>query len=611
MPSPVPQLPTPRQRIQGAVRLGRAVRLVWQTAPGWTLANAVIVVIQGALPLAALYVMKRILDAVTAAVRAPGQSAAVQDVWLWIVAAACVALFTALMRSLGEYATQAQSLQVTDGVAEILHAQSIAVDLAYYEDPTYYDTLHRAQGEAPYRPSSIVGGLIQIAQNGLGLAGIAAWVVSLNWLLAAALLVGVLPGALARVLYARRFYGLQQAQTEQERRAWYYHSVLTELEHAKELRVFNLGGLFQRRHRDLRQSIRAGTLTLARHRAIADFVAQIVATAALFGSLAWIARQTIRGSVTLGDLAVYYVGFQTGLGLLQTVLRSLAGLYEDNLFLTNLYRFLDLEPAIAAPRRPKPVPASMTRGIAFKDVAFRYPGHTADTLEGIRFELAPGEVVALVGENGSGKTTLIKLLCRLYDPARGVITADGIDVREFDPVQWRRGISVAFQDYAHYAMTAAENVWLGDTERPFDRGAIVEAARRSGADEMVRRLPDAYDTMLSRWFDEGQELSEGEWQRLAMARTFWRQARILVLDEPSSALDPLAEADLIRHFREVLAGRSAVIISHRLSTVQMADRIYVMDRGRIVEDGTHAALLARNGSYARLYRAQAQHYQDT
>ena len=606
----MPHLPTPSQRVHAAFRIGRALRLVWQTAPRWTLVNAALVVVQGGLPLAALYAMKRILDAVAAAVAAPGRPALVQDVWVWILLAGGVALLTALTRLLGEYATQAQALQVTDGVAEILHAQSIAVDLAYYEDPSYYDTLHRAQGEAPYRPSSIVNNLIQIAQSGLALAGIAAWLISLNWLLAAVLLLAVLPGAFARLVYSRRLYGLQQAQTEQDRRAWYYHTVLTEVLHAKELRIFNLGALFQSRYRELRQSIRSGTLTLARHRAVADFVAQIVAIAALFGSLAWIALQTIRGAVTLGELAVYYLGFQTGLNLLQTVLRALAGLYEDNLFLTNLYKFLDLVPNVAAPRQPKTVPRPMTRGIAFRDVAFRYPSHASDTLQNIEMTVAPGEVVALVGENGSGKTTLVKLLCRLYDPSRGDITVDGIDVRDLDPVQWRREISVAFQDYAHYALTARENIWLGDVETPPDPARIAAAGRRSGADAVIGRLPDGYETQLGRWLQEGQELSEGEWQRVAMARAFWRDARILILDEPSSSLDPLAEAELLRQFRELLGGRSAIIISHRFSAVQMADCIYVVDRGRIVERGTHAALLAQNGHYARLYRAQAQHYQD-
>ena len=608
------RIPTPGQRIQAALSIGRALRLVWRTAPRWTLVNAALVVVQGGLPLAALYVMKRIIDAVSASVGAASAGAAdraelVQSVILWILLAGGVALLTALTRSISEYATEAQSLQVTDAVADILHAQSVAVDLEYYEDPAYYDTLHRAQREAPYRPTRIVNGLIQIAQNGLALIGIAGWLFAFNWLLAAVLFLAALPGAFARLVHSRRLYGFQQAHTEQERRAWYYHTVLTDSAHAKEVRLFNLGALFQTRYRDLLQQIRAGKLALARRRVLADLLAQIVATVALFGSLAWIALQTVRGAVTLGDLVVYYLGFQNGLNLLQTVLRALAGLYEDNLFLTNLYQFLDLAPTITAPCvRPRDVPQPLVRGVACHNLGFKYPGHAVETLHDIDLTLAPGEVIALVGENGSGKTTLIKLLCRLYDPTRGAITVDNIDLRDFDPVQWRREISVAFQDYAHYALTVTENIWLGDVDTPPDPVRIADAGRRAGADAAIGRLPAAYDTLLGRWFRQGQELSEGEWQKIALARAFWRDAHILILDEPSSSLDPLAESELFRRFRELLDGRSAIIISHRFSTVQLADCIYVMDQGRIIERGPHAALLAQNGCYARLYRTQAQHY---
>ncbi|MHB9033800.1 MAG: ABC transporter ATP-binding protein [Anaerolineae bacterium] len=590
-------------------QFSRALRLAWQTAPLWTLVNAFLVLIQGVLPLAALYLMKRILDALGAALKTPAPLAALQGVLVWILMAGAVALLSALTRLVSDYASEAQSLQVTDYVSDILHAQSIAVDLEYYEDPAYFDTLHRAQQEAPYRPSRIISGLIQIIQNSISLLGILALLLAFNWWLTIVLLVAALPGAVVRFIHSRRLYNLQQAQTAKERRAWFYHGILTEAWYAKELRLFNLGDLFRNRHRDLRQDIRAGRLHLAGQRLASDLVAQLLTVLALFGSLAWIAFQTLHGTITLGDLVIYYLGFQNGLGFMQAVLRALAGLYEDNLFLTNLYRFLDLAPKISTPPTPLAVPQPMPGRIEFKQVGFRYASRTQETLHDINLTLEPGQVIALVGENGSGKTTLVKLLCRLYDPSAGTITVDGRALPELDPVKWRREISVVFQDYVHYALSAAENIWLGNVQAANERPRIIEVSRRSGADQVIERLPHSYDTMLGSWFKEGQELSVGEWQKIALARTFWRDAHILILDEPTSSLDPLAEADLFRHLRELLDGRSAILISHRFSTVQMADYIYVLDSGTVSESGTHQELLARNGQYASLYNAQAQYYQ--
>jgi ATP-binding cassette subfamily B protein len=284
-------------------------------------------------------------------------------------------------------------------------------------------------------------------------------------------------------------------------------------------------------------------------------------------------------------------------------------LYEDNLFLTNYYEFLDLKPAIMSPDHPVPVPKPLTQTVEFENVHFSYPGGKKDVITGVSLALHSGEVIALVGENGSGKTTLVKLLCRLYDPDGGRITVNGIDLRDVDPVAWRKKISVVFQDYVHYYLTAAENIWVGDIEREQDSASIAAAANRSGADPVIRGLPEGYHTILGRWFSDGQELSEGEWQKVALARAFFRDSGIVVLDEPTSSLDPLAEAELFRNFLNILEGLSAVIISHRFSTVQMADRIYVLDKGRIIEQGSHEELLRLNGRYSLLFRTQAEHYQ--
>ena len=601
MSQPVPL----KEAVRQALRLDRAVRLVWRSAPGWTLVNLVLVVIQGLLPLVALYVMKRLIDSLDIALQASDPAAAFRSALAWIVVAAGVAILTGLTRSLGELASETQAMLVTDDISDLIHAQSVAVDLGYYEDQTYYNTLHRAQQEAPYRPTRIVNGLVQIGQNAISLVGIAWLLLSSNGWAGLVLFAAALPAAFVRIAHARRLFQFEEEQTERERRAWYYHWMLTDIWHAKEVRLFNLGPLFQERFRSLRQVLREGRLALSRRRLLVDFLAQALASIALFAAFAFTALKALSGTLTLGDLVMVFLAFQSGLAFLQAILRGMAGLYEDNLFLANFYQFLELAPKIQSPENPRPVPEHFTKGVSFEGVDFTYPGAVKPALESIDLTLSPGQVIALVGENGSGKTTLIKLLCLLYKPCAGRIILDGVDLGEMDPVCWRREIGVTFQDYVHYSLTAWENIWLGDVERPPDRERIEVAARRAGADAAIQRLPKGYDTSLGKWFEEGKELSTGEWQKIALARAFLRQARIIVLDEPTSALDPLAEAALFQRFRSLIDGRSAILISHRFSTVQMADCIYVMDEGHIVECGSHQALLEQEGLYARMYRAQA------
>jgi len=366
--------------------------------------------------------------------------------------------------------------------------------------------------------------------------------------------------------------------------------------------------VFRDRFRTLRQELRDGRLALTRRRRRNDLLAQVVATAAIYGTFALISYQALPGEMSLGDVVMYYQGFQAGLGYLRSILQGLTGLYEDNLFLSNFYQFLDLAPKMQVPAHPLPAPNPMRQGVVFRDVQFAYPSGTRAVLEGIDLTLAPGQVIALVGSNGSGKTTLIKLLCRLYDPSAGSIQVDGVDLRDLDPTDWRRQISVMFQDYVGYHLPAWENIWLGNVQSKADRERIEQSARRSGADEVIARLPDGYDTILGHQFRGGQELSIGEWQKIALARAFLRDASIVVLDEPTSYLDPLAEAELFEQFRRVIEGRSGIIISHRFSTVRMADTIYVVEGGHVSERGSHGELMARGGTYARLFNTQAKSY---
>ncbi len=445
--------------------LGRAVRLVWRSAPGWGFLSAILVLFQGSLPLISLYLMKRIIDAVTAATRSGPVPGSFERVLPWIIMAAAAGLLMVLCRSLGELAQDAQSMAVTDEVADELHAQSAALDLAHYEDPKYHDLFHRAQFEAPYRPGRVVSGMTQMAQSALALAGIGGFLISLDWRIGLGLLVLALPASLARVRYARKLHQMDLTKTEQERRAWYYHWLLTDSGHAKEIRLFGLGSLFRDRFREIRTSLRRLRLSLVRARSGADFAGQALATVAIFGTFAILALRALRGSLGLGSLVVYYQGFQSGLGYLQSTLRSGATLYEDSLFLADMHRFLDLKPRVVVPAATRPVPKEIRRGIAFEGVGFAYPSSEQSALFDIDLTLSPGEIVALVGENGSGKTTLIKLLCRLYDPGQGRITVEETDLRDLDPVMWRRELSLLFQDYAHYYLQARENILAGRRDR--------------------------------------------------------------------------------------------------------------------------------------------------
>ncbi len=590
------------------LRLGFALRLVWRSAPGWTIASLALLVVQGALPLVSLYLTKLVVDAVTAALAAPDHGAAFGQVALLIGLAGVAALIGAAARSIAGLVSEAQGQVVTDHMSDLLHAKSIEVDLAYYESAQYYDKLHRAQREAPFRPMRILNGLVRVAQNAISLLAMVGLLFSFHWGIAAVLFAAAVPGLFVRLRYAGQTYRWQRRSTPAERQAWYFHWMLTGDRHAKEIRQFGLGSLFRQRFRDLRQQLRRERLHIATRRSLAEWVGQVSSTVAVFGSYAFIAYRTVQGTITLGDLVMYYQAFQRGQGFLREMLGGLAGLYEDNLFLSDLQEFLELKPKVVEPPHPRPVPQPMQAGIAFDHVSFRYPTGASEVLEDVSLTLRPGEVVALVGENGSGKTTLIKLLCRLYDPTSGIITLDGTDLRQFETTALRREISVIFQDYARYHLTARENIWFGNTALPPDEERIAAAARQAGADEVITGLPQGYETVLGKWFENGEELSIGEWQKVALARAFLRDAQIIVLDEPTSSLDAEAEYEVFEKFRQLATGRTAILISHRFSTVRMADRIYVLEGGRIIESGSHEELVRLGGTYARLFETQAQYY---
>jgi ATP-binding cassette, subfamily B, bacterial len=597
-----------REKLRDAGRFVPALRLVWQSSPGWAVIRVGLIFLQGLLPLASIYLVKLLVDAVTEGIPTEDPMLFLRQLTPLLVGLSVTVLVLLLCTACSELVNTAQTQKVSDYMRSILHAKSIEIDLAYYEDPRYHDTLQRAQQEATYRPNQLLMRLAQVGQNGILLVAMIGLLLTLHWGIMGVLLVAAIPSILVRLRFTRELYQWQRTWTSSDRQSMYLSLLLTGEQFAKEIRLFGLGELFSQRFDRLRVAIYQSKLKLLTRRSL-SFLAASLLSGLLVGAIyGFILYQTLQGTLKFGDLVLYHQALQKGQSSLTTLMSGFSGLYEDSLFLANLYEFLDLKPSILPSAHPKLMPRPMRQGIVFDHVDFQYSGTTRQALKDISLTVRPGETIALVGENGSGKTTLIKLLCRLYDPTGGQITIDGIDLKELDVPNLRQQVSVIFQDYAKYALSAHDNIWFGNVQLASADEAVVSAAKRSGAHEVITRLPQSYGTMLGKLFDGGEELSIGQWQKVALARAFFSDSQIIVLDEPTSAMDPKAEYEVFNRFRELIKDQSAILITHRLSTVKMADRIYVMDQGRIVERGSHNELMKQQGLYATLFETQARNY---
>ena len=588
--------------------LFRAIREVFTYTPGLAILSIALIVVQGLLPLAALYVMKLMIDTVTAAAAAPDKTLFLSQLWLLIAAAAVLAILTTVCRAVSGYVSELQSVTLSDTITDRIQAHSLRLDLAYYENPAYHNNLRLAQMGGAARSAQVIANFTRVVQSTISLCTVGGAIILFSPLVALLLAGAALPAAVVRLINSRQMYALQVRQTEAARRTGYYNSLITEAWYAREIRQFGLGNLFRQRYRVLQYALRDARLALSRSRATGDVLTQGIVTVAIFGAFAIIAIKAIEGTLSVGDLVMFFMGFQLCIGYIQAIFTGMNALYEDHLFLRHFFAFFDLQPRIAAPEHPVPLPVPFHE-IQFSGVSYTYPGVAAPAIAEVSLTLRKGEILALVGENGAGKSTFVKLLCRLYDPDKGTISIDGIDLKAADPGEWRKHTAVFFQDFVRYQFTVGENVWVGDVTRPRDTPDIGMAAHKAAADPVVRKLADGLDTQLGRLFAGGHDLSTGEWQKIALARTFFRDADLVVLDEPASSLDALAEAEIFNRFRELVKGRTAVIVSHRFSTVLIADRICVFQEGRITGMGSHAELMAQGGHYAKMYRAQADAYQ--
>jgi len=581
-------------------RFPHAVSLVWSAAPGWTSGWAALLVAQGLVPVAIVYLTRPLVNSVLAAMRPGGEiRPALTNAGLM----AGFLLASEALRSLYSWIRTAQGELVRNHIGQLVQQKSASVDLGFYETPVFFDQLHRARAEAATVPLALIENLGGLAQNAVTLVAMAGVLTMFGPWLPLALLASTMPALYVVLRYAVRQHDWWVRASADERRANYYDWVLTSREFAPELRLFRLAAHFQACFSAVRTRLAGERIALAKEQSAAEFGAGAAALCLCGLSLLWMGARAVHGKASPGDLALFYQAFQQGLGLMRALLGNAGQIYRNSLFLEALFQFLELKPEIKSPPEHQCVSFASLAGIRFREVAFRYPGSTRFALKDFSLEAPAGSITAIVGGNGAGKSTLVKLLCRFYDPEAGSVEMDACNLRDLDVDELRARITVLFQEPAHYQATMAANIAPCD-DVPLAR--VEEAARNAGADSVAAALPMGYSHMLGRWFADGAELSVGEWQRVALARAFLRGAPVLVLDEPTSAMDPWAEADWLARFRQLATGRTTILITHRFTTARIADRIAVMEGGRVIEQGTHDELIAFGGRYAAGWRTQSE-----
>jgi ATP-binding cassette subfamily B protein len=587
----------------------RALQLVWTTSRPLSVGFAVLTLVAGSLPAAIAYVGSLIVDAVVAAIQAGATQRTVltSDAIVLVVAEGLlVAALAGAQRGL----SLCQSLlraQLGQRVNVMILEKALTLDLAHFENSEFYDKLTRARREASSRPLSLVVRTFGLLQNAVSLISYATLLFHFSpWAVLVLILAG-LPAFLAEAKFSGVAFRLFLWRSPETRMQLYLETLLAREDHVKEVKLFGLGPLFLERYRRIFHKLYQEDRNLTIRRDTWGFFLGLIGTATLYAAYAWIALSAIATRITLGQMTMYLMLFRQGQSAVSAILSAISGMYEDNLYLSTLYDYLE-EPVDARRgaivRGPAP-----NDGIRFEHVGFSYPDADSPTLVDVNLHIKPGQSLALVGENGSGKTTLIKLLTRLYLPSSGRILLDGQDLRDWDEAALRDRIGVIFQDFTRYQLLLGENIGAGDVQHFEDEARWREAGEKGMATPIVDSLPAGYHTPLGKWFNEGRELSGGQWQKIALSRAFMRsRADILVLDEPTAAMDAAAEATIYEHFRTLTQGRIAILISHRFSTVRMADQIVVLQDGRIIEQGSHEELMQRNGHYAHLFSLQAKGY---
>lgn len=581
-------------------------RMIWKTSPSLTMSNILLRLLKAAIPLSQLYVGKLIIDEVIRLINAPEKD--FTQLWWWLGLEIGLAVFSEIFNRLISLTDALLGdLYANHSSIELMH-KAASLDLGMFEDSVFYDKLERARRQTTGRVVlmsmvlSQLQDLITIIFLGVGLVAFAPVLIII-------LFIAVLPSFLSEAYFSRSSYSLVRSWTPQRRELDYLRYIGASVETAKEIKVFGLDHFLTGRFGKIAHAYYKANKMIAIRRTVWGTILQILSVTAYYGAYVFIIIRTVAGALTVGDMTFLSGSFNRLQNQLQNLLSTFTRIAESALYLQDYFDFLAIEPLIKDHPDAVTAPSSIVKGIQFEDVGFKYPGTDIWAVRHVSFTLMPGEKLALVGENGAGKTTLVKLLARMYDPSEGRIAIDGTDIRQFNIDSYRQMIGVIFQDYVRFSMKAGENVAIGQIEEAGNTVQIKNAAQKSLADPVIQNLPGGYDQMLGKRFEEGVDLSGGEWQKIALARAYMRDAQIVILDEPTASLDARAEYEVFKRFSELTKGKSAVIISHRFSTVRMADRILVLKNGETVELGTHEELLERQGLYAELFQLQAQGYQ--
>jgi len=576
-----------------------ALKFVWESSKKWTILLIVLQLLQAIIPLALLYLTKLIIDSITEL----KETGDFQSILTYILIFGAVQLLSALVQNYEQLVSETQQQKVSDYMSTVIIDKAVSIDISYYENAAFFNTFHQAQSQALHKPVLILRNLTELIKSAFLLISLAGLLIVLHWSIALILILFALPIAAVKWYYSRKMFEWEKNRTSLERESYYLNQILTGDSFAKEVRIFNLGALLKQRFTGVREKLFNEKYKIGRERARSGIFArsaEIIAMTASFGFIAW---RTFHGSITIGDLVMFFGAFQRGQVAIQKSLSSIVGLFNNRLFLSHLFDLLNVESLLSQSPNPKSLPA-IKNSITLKGVGFKYPATERKVLKNINLELEKGQVLALVGENGSGKTTLIKLLCRLYDPDVGSIEWDGIDIKNADLKDFRNRISVIYQDFSMYQFSVGENIQIGDFEKPLSESRRNMAATKSGAMNFISDSPNGFDQKLGRWFKEGQELSGGQWQKIALARAFYKDAEIIILDEPSSSIDPLAEAEIFEHFKELARDKILILVTHRLYNLKVADMIVVLQEGEIAEKGTHKELMTNEKLYFNMFNKQ-------